>query len=145
MTNDPSNRQEQLFFDGDCGLCHTSVRFVLKRDRHQKFRYAPLSGTTFEPYRARFQSVAHNEAPLPDSIVVATEQGELLLRSDAVVHILSALGGFWAVLGFKLRMVPRPVRDFGYNFVARVRHRLFRKPEDVCPIPPGDQRTLFDP
>jgi len=146
MTQDSPDTQDRLFFDGDCGLSHSSVRFVIKRDRLQKFRYAPLSGLTFEPFRARLQrESAGEEAPLPDSIVVATAKGDLLLRSDAVAYILDSLGGMWRILGFTLRLIPRPIRDFVYDCVAKIRHRLFRTPTDICPIPPGDQRALFDP
>ncbi len=34
-----------VLYDGECGLCHRSVKFLLKRDRHQLW-YAPLQGET---------------------------------------------------------------------------------------------------
>ncbi len=133
-----------LFFDGDCGLCHHSVRFVLRRDAQRRFRFAPLEGETFAPYLERLQSEQQG-APVPDSMIVATPDGRLLLRSDGVVHILRQLGAPWRALGGLLALVPRPVRDLGYRIVARIRHRLFSRPRDVCPIPEGAQRQLFDP
>ncbi|PKN39805.1 MAG: hypothetical protein CVU63_14125, partial [Deltaproteobacteria bacterium HGW-Deltaproteobacteria-20] len=31
-----------VLFDGECGLCHASVRFVVERDDRALFRFAPL-------------------------------------------------------------------------------------------------------
>src|SRR4029077_20098595 len=31
-----------LLYDGECGLCHWIVRFVLARDRHGRFHFAAL-------------------------------------------------------------------------------------------------------
>lgn len=136
--------QNRLFYDGDCGLCHHSVRFVLARDHQRRFRYAPLQGPTFEPFRERAIQ-ANGGRGLPDSIVLVTSDGSVLLRSTAAAHILRTLGGFWGTVGSVLLWTPRPLRDFAYDVVARVRHALFRRPTDICPIPPSGQRELFDP
>jgi predicted DCC family thiol-disulfide oxidoreductase YuxK len=117
------------------------VKFVLKRDRSGKlFRFAPLRGPTFQS-----QVSPDRRAGLPDSIVVLTEEGALLVRSDAFLHILRQLGGGWRNLAALLAVVPRPVRDFAYDFVARIRYRVFGTKEDWCPIVPPDLRARFDP
>ena len=39
---------ELVFYDGDCGLCHRTVRFLLARDPEGSlFLFAPLFGETF--------------------------------------------------------------------------------------------------
>ena len=131
---------EVLFYDGGCGLCHRTVRFVLWADRAERFEFAPLQGSTFrqllpEPV----------QKTLPDSFVLRTSEGRLLVRSDAVLHILSRLGGFWAVLAGLCRLVPRLLRDAVYDFVARIRLRLFAKPDDYCPLVPKELRARFLP
>ena len=132
---------ETVFYDGDCGLCHSSVRFLLRADREGLvFRYAPLQGETF---RARIP--AHARQGLPDSIVVLTADGRLLTRSDGTAHLLRQLGGLWGALGRLLAAVPRPLRDAGYDLVARIRHRLFARPEGVCPVVSPQFRARFDP
>lgn len=130
-----------LFYDGHCALCHGAVKFVLKHDRSGKaFRFAPLQGETFAA------SVREEQrAGMPDSIVVLTADGTLLVRSNAFVHILRRLGGAWAMLADAMRTVPRPVRDAVYDFIARIRYRVFGTREDVCPILPPDLRARFDP
>ena len=129
-----------LFYDGACGLCHHSVRFVVAHDRAGAFRFAPLGGQTF----AAAVPVTER-ATLPDAIVVRRADGAILLRSDATAHILAKLGGRWAVLGALLRAIPRPLRDRLYDFVAANRKRWFVAPGDACPVVPAHLRTRFVP
>jgi len=131
---------ELLFYDGHCALCHHSVKFVLKHDRSgNAFRFAPLQGTTFQS-----RVPASQRARLPDSIVVLTEEGVLLVRSNAFLHILRRLGGCWKFLGGALGLIPRPVRDMVYDFIARIRYRVFGTRDELCPIVPADLRGRFE-
>lgn len=129
-----------VFYDGACGLCHHTVRFAIARDRDgSRFRFAALGGETFRrlvPETAR--------AGLPDSIVVLTPDGRLLTRSAAVVHILERIGGTWRLPAELLNLIPRTIRDLGYNGIARIRHRLFARPTDACPVTPPALRTRFE-
>jgi len=132
---------EILFYDGHCGLCHRTVKFVVKRDRARgAFRFAPLQGETFAKLVPPEQRIG-----LPDSIVVRTREGALLARSDASIYILRRLGGGWRVLAAILRVIPRPVRDAVYDLVARIRYGVFGRRDDLCPIVPADLRARFDP
>ena len=88
---------------------------------------------------------ADRRAGLPDSIIVLTNDGALLARSDAVLHILRRLGGGWKVLAGVLSVVPRGLRDATYDFIARIRYRIFGKRDELCPIVPPDLRARFDP
>lgn len=130
---------ELLFYDGQCGLCHYAVRFVLARDRTgEAFRFAPLESNAFlaavpEPRRKT----------LPDSLVVLTADGALLTRSTAVLHILRRLGGGWGLLAIIAGVVPTVARDWLYDGIARVRSRLFRRPPEVCPLVPQELRERF--
>jgi predicted DCC family thiol-disulfide oxidoreductase YuxK len=129
-----------VFYDGACGLCHRTVRFAIARDPDgSRFRFAALGGETF---RRRVTQPAR--AGLPDSIVVLTPDGSLLTRSGAVIHLLERIGGPWRLLGGLLGLVPRVFRDTGYDAVARVRHWLFRRPAETCPVTPPALRARFD-
>ena len=136
---------DTIYFDGHCGLCHRAVRFVVPRDRDgSRFRFAPLQGLTFAE---RFDAETRNA--LPDSIVVQVggdaRADALLTRSDAALHIMRRLGGVWKLLAGLGRLVPRPLRDWAYDRVASVRHRLFRRPEAACPLMPPELRSRFLP
>lgn len=131
---------ERLFYDGSCALCHGAVRFVLARDEEGRaFRFAPLDSPAFRRLTA-------NEPgrELPDSIVVETEDGRLLTRSQAVWHVLDRLGGPWRVLGRLGRLVPRSLGDLAYDLVARVRYRVFGRKDEACPVIPAALRSRFD-
>jgi predicted DCC family thiol-disulfide oxidoreductase YuxK len=135
------SKTETVFYDGHCGLCHGAVKFVVKHDRSgNAFRFAPLQGATFEARVA-----PELRAGLPDSIIVLTADGVLLARSNAFLHILRRLGGGWAAVGGVLGVIPRPVRDAVYDFIARIRYGVFGRRDDLCPIVPADLRRRFDP
>jgi predicted DCC family thiol-disulfide oxidoreductase YuxK len=131
---------DHVFYDGECGFCHESVRFLARRDRAGAFRYAPLGGPTFLALVP-----AGRRAALPDSLVVRTEDGRVLVRSDAALHCLRRLGGGWRALAALLGAVPRALRDAGYDAFARSRRRWFARPGDACPIPSGALRARLDP
>ena len=136
-----AEKTETLFYDGHCALCHGTVKFVIKRDRTgTTFRFAPLQGETFQALVP-----VEKRAELPDSIVIRTADGSLLARSDAVVRLLERLGGGWRILGAILAAIPRGLRDAVYDFVARIRYRVFGKRDDLCPIVPPALRQRFDP
>lgn len=126
-------------FDGACGLCHRTVRFLVHRDDGSRFQFAPLQGETLRARLAPDQLAA-----LPDSLVVLTE-GRLLLKARAVAHVLRRLGGGWGVIGRALDALPGWLSEGGYDAVARVRHRWFTRPETACPWVPEALRGRFLP
>lgn len=131
---------DHVFYDGDCGFCHGSVRFLAERDRAGAFRFAPLFGPTFE----RLVPASFRAAP-PDTLVVHTADGRVLIQSDAALHCLRRLGGLWRALAALLSLLPRPLRDAAYAAFARHRRRWFGRPQDACPIPSGPLRAKLDP
>lgn len=141
LVGQESEGAEYLFYDGHCGLCHRAVKFVLKHDHSARaFRFAPLQGETLAARVAVERRVG-----LPDSVVVLTRDGTLLVRSAAFLHIWRRLGGVWAVLASVVGVIPPGLRDFVYDFVARVRYRVFGRQDDVCPIVPAELRARFEP
>ncbi|MGH9172791.1 MAG: thiol-disulfide oxidoreductase DCC family protein, partial [Vicinamibacterales bacterium] len=131
---------ERIFYDGVCGLCHRWARFVLAEDRTgETFRLAALQSETFEKHVP-----PEDRENLPDSIIVQTADGRLLVKSTAVLYILARLGGAWRTIAVIGQVIPRVVRDAAYDFVASIRYRLFAKPTDVCPLVPADLRKRFD-
>lgn len=130
----------RVFYDGSCGLCHRFVRMILAEDLTGKtFRFAPLDSAA-----AREAFDERERARLPDSVVVKPAEGATLLRSRGTLHILARLGGLWRLIGGLLRLVPRPALDLAYDFVARIRHRLFARATTACPIVPRHLAARFD-
>ena len=131
---------ETIFYDGHCGVCHALVRWVISEDRAGVFRFAPLGG----PAHLAALDEAERRATT-DSVVVRDTSGRLLTRSAAVLHVAGRLGGLWRLLAALARAIPEPLRDTAYTHFARVRRKLFRTPEDTCPVLPKDLRARFDP
>jgi predicted DCC family thiol-disulfide oxidoreductase YuxK len=130
-----------VLFDGRCGLCDASVRWLIRRDRRRALRFAPLEGESAAGVRSR-----HPELPDADETMVLVENPEtgserVRVRSDAALAILARLGGPWR-LATILRVVPPALRDLGYRFVARRRVRWFGRLE-ACRIPTAEERARF--
>ena len=65
----------------------------------------------------------------------------LLARSDAILYMLTQLGGIWSLAGIG-RVLPRGLRDAVYKIVARNRYRVFGKHES-CMLPDPKYRAKF--
>jgi len=131
-----------LLYDGVCGLCNRLVQFILRRDPEGVFRFASLQSALAAGILARHGADARDL----DTVYVVLNAGQadeqLLPRSDAVIFILQQLGGIWRPAAFVIRLVPRPLRDWGYRLVARNRYRIFGR-YDACPLPSADTRSRF--
>ncbi len=135
----PGGVTDTFFYDGSCGLCHRSVRFALAEDRSgDTFRFATLESAAL----TKLVSAREREA-LPDSVVVVTAAGQVLTKSTAIAYLMARLGGLWRVLSWGLRAIPRAIRDLGYDGVAKIRHRLFQRPPEACPIMPPAYRNRW--
>lgn len=133
---------DTVFYDGGCGLCHGVIRFLLSEDQDgTRFRYAPLNGETHHRDFTMMTSYAPHRAP--DSIAVVSSEGCIFTRWNAVRYLLNRLGGIWRILATVVDVLPHAMLDRAYDLVARIRHRLFPKPSDVCPIVPVELRQRF--
>jgi predicted DCC family thiol-disulfide oxidoreductase YuxK len=131
-----------LLYDGVCGLCDRLVQFVLKRDARGKFRFAALQ-SEFAARVLRRHDVKPEELDTVYMVLDFELSGErLTARSDATICIFRELGGFWGVMAGLMRLVPRALRDWGYNRVARNRYRVFGK-YDACVLPGEKYRERF--
>ena len=105
-----------VHFDGACLMCSRAIRFMAEEDRAVRFRFKPLEGGSEL-----------------DSMRVDLD-GKSYQYSDAVLAILDGLGGHWRVMCLAGRMIPRPLRDGLYRFIAGRRYRWFGK-TDACGLP----------
>ncbi len=131
----------QVFFDGSCGQCHASTRFLLAEDPHgAAFRYAPLDGETYRQLLPK----AFPEGR-PDGMVVLTETGRTHVQYKAVLSLGSALGGLWGALAYVGRFLPAPLRTPTYNLVAKTRTWFLHAPKACHPDLTSGLLKRFDP
>ena len=88
----PSNKAI-VFFDGDCGLCSVSVRFLIKCDSHQHLYFAPLQGVTAQAILP--QQYCESLRTMVYQRVSVDGQPTLLIRSEAVLQALIDTGSAW--------------------------------------------------
>jgi predicted DCC family thiol-disulfide oxidoreductase YuxK len=131
-----------LLYDGLCGLCNGFVNFILRHDADGALRFAPLQGDFAAGVMARHPQLAGVDSLVLVEIDDAGNES-VSVRSEAALRVAARLGGGWRAARV-LRLLPRPLRDFGYDLVARVRYRLFGRHES-CPIPPPEVRARFIP
>ena len=131
LTNKPL-----LLFDGVCNLCNASVQWILKRDHRGEFRFTALQSELGQQLLLR-----HGLASEHFDTVVLVVGEHIFLRSDAPLEIVRRLGGFWRLL-YVFKILPRPLRDALYNFVARNRYRWFGRME-ACMLPRPEWKERF--
>lgn len=132
-----------VIFDGECVLCNRSVRWLLRRDRADRLRFAPSQSPGVFSLLARAGFSASAMPGGPGTILVVRHAGtpseRVLVRSAATVALLASLPAPWPVAAAALWCLPRPVRDVAYRLVARWRHRLGGRLE-TCMLP-GDKES----
>ena len=125
-----------VLFDGVCNLCNGLVRFIIKRDRTRKFKFASLQSEIGQQWLMQF-GLAKNDF---ESFILV--QGDkYYLKSAAALNTLRKLGGIWKAF-YVFILIPRPVRDFMYNLIAKSRYKMFGK-RDVCMIPTPELKERF--
>lgn len=137
----PSPASPILLYDGVCGLCNRLVRFILRHDRADIFRFASLQS----PFAAAILKRHRIPADMNTVYVVLSYQEpieQLLPRSDAVTSVLKHLGRRWAFAANVWNLLPRRIRHGAYDLVARHRYRIFGK-YDTCPLPEPTDRDKF--
>jgi predicted DCC family thiol-disulfide oxidoreductase YuxK len=109
-------------FDGVCNLCQASVQFIIRHDRQGRFKFAPLlTGET--------------------GTVVVEIDGKVYTKSTAALQIARRLDGVWKA-AYIFIIIPRPIRDAMYTYIANRRYRWFGRQEQ-CMVPTADIRVRF--
>jgi predicted DCC family thiol-disulfide oxidoreductase YuxK len=125
-----------MVFDGVCNLCSTSVRLVAAMDRRRSIRFAP----TQSPVGRSLCAQARVDPSDPTTFLFF-DKGEALEASSAMTMLAARLAWPWNGLRW-LRLIPRPLRDALYFWVARNRYRLFGR-RRRCMIPSPALRSRF--
>jgi len=127
-----------VLFDGHCHLCNQSVDFLIRNNARQNLKFASLQSEI-----AQRLMKGHGLQALLERLdsIVFIEKGKVYTHSDAALSIARNLDGIWPLLAVFL-VLPRPLRDVAYRFVARNRYRWFGKSE-TCRMPTPELLRRF--
>ena len=131
-----------ILYDGVCGLCNRLVQFLLKHDKRERLRFASLQ-SEFAATLLNRHGIDPNDLDTVQVVINYARPDERVLnRSDAILCAGEELGMPWNTLATIARIIPRPLRDIVYGFVARNRYSVFGKSE-TCMLPDPTQRHRF--
>lgn len=128
--------QPIIFFDGVCNLCNSSVNYFIKRDKKNILKFASLQSDAAKQILLQF---GVEKVDLKSIIVL--NNNKLYLESSAIIEILKQLGGIYKIFTI-FWIIPKPIRDFLYQIIAKNRYRWFGKKES-CMIPTPELKNKF--
>lgn len=123
-----------VFFDGVCNLCQSSVRHLIKFDKRQWLKFAPLQGQFAK------QNLDPKDLRGMDTILLFDGQ-KVYKKSDAILKLCTVLG-HWHKLLLIGYFIPTFLRDRVYDFIAQNRYRWFGQQEH-CMVPTKDIQDRF--
>lgn len=126
-----------ILFDGVCNLCNSSVLYVIKRDKKNKFMFTPLQGETGKQIIKKFNiDTSHI-----DSIILYNPEKGVYYKSTAALKVASQLGFPTKLMAIFL-IVPNFIRNWVYDFIAKNRYKWYGK-QDACMIPTPELKSKF--
>ncbi len=126
-----------VLFDGVCVLCSGWVKFILARDCAQRFRFASIQGDYGR--RLALRLGLDPADPQTNAVVLG---GRVLFKSDSALGVLGELPGWrWTR---PLRALPRGLRDWVYDRIARNRYGLFGRYDSCVRLSAGDSGRFID-
>ncbi len=123
-------------YDGACALCSGSVQYALKHERDHAIRFVAIQSP-----EGRALAKRYGIDPDDPETFLFVDGGRAWPKSDGVLALVEHLSGPARLLKLG-RVLPRAVRDWLYDRIARNRYRLFGR-KDVCGLPDPAQRHRF--
>ncbi len=125
-----------VIFDGVCNLCNVGVNFIIKRDPNGVFLFAPMQSDISLKLIEKY-----HKSGFDFNTFLLIKNGVCYERTDAILEIVKDLTGYWSIFRI-FRLVPKSIRDYFYNVIAKSRYKIFGK-RDQCMVPTQDIRSRF--
>jgi predicted DCC family thiol-disulfide oxidoreductase YuxK len=125
-----------ILFDGVCNFCNRSINIILDHDQDAHFQFAASQSNAGINLLQQFKLDQKASAS-----VILIDNEKVYTKTDAVIQIATHLKG-WPKLFSLIKFIPKPIRDFAYNLIAKNRYLLFGKRE-TCRIPDESIRHRF--
>lgn len=125
-----------VLFDGVCNLCNRSIQFIIERDQDKTFRFASLQSPVGQTLLKQFNLPTDQF----DSFILV-DKNQYYTQSSAALQVIKRFSGLWK-LGYIGIVIPKRIRDWMYQFVAKNRYRWFGK-RDQCWLPTPELKERF--
>lgn len=125
-----------VFFDGFCNLCNASVRFIIRNDPDGVFAFSSLTSD----YSQKILKNA-DQFNYPTNSILLFDEDKIFDKSTAVLRISRKLKEPWPLF-YVFIVVPKPIRDYLYDLVAKYRYKIFGR-ADSCSIPDTVDKWRF--
>ncbi|XP_042452260.1 uncharacterized protein YuxK-like [Zingiber officinale] len=116
-----------VIYDGVCHLCHRGVKWIIKKDKYKKIKFCCVQSKTAEPY---FRLCSVDRGDVLKRFMFVEGPGAYYEGSTAALKVASYLPFPYSALSAML-ILPAPLRDAAYDYVAKHRYNWFGK-EDEC-------------
>jgi predicted DCC family thiol-disulfide oxidoreductase YuxK len=135
MNQDKTITKPILFFDGSCGLCNRSVKFVLRKEKNEELLFSPL--------QSEFAKKILKEKNVTEGLdtMVLLENDKIYTRSSAALRVSKYLKGLWPLMMMFL-IVPPFIRNSIYNYIAKNRITWFGA-SDYCDMMTPELKKRF--
>lgn len=131
-----SRYERVIVFDGVCNFCNAFVNFVMDRDTREQFKFGTLQSQPGQQLLRQF-----NLSTQDYETFLLVENGQVFTKSTAALKIFRGLQGWWPWL-YAFILIPRPLRDMVYSFIAQHRYQWMGK-SDTCRVPSSKERARF--
>jgi len=130
------SNEHLILFDGICNLCNSSVQYIIKHDEQALFSFASLQSDF-----GKQQLASHGLLPEQLDSIVYIHGNQRYVKSTAALKIAKRLDGPVKFL-YAFIIIPAPIRDIVYNWIARNRYKWFGK-QQHCMLPTSDTKKRF--
>jgi predicted DCC family thiol-disulfide oxidoreductase YuxK len=137
MNSSNTNNPPLFFYDAECGICDATISFFVNHSESHRLHFAPLQSENAKAI------LAENGIVDPDiKAAYFYDQGVVVSKSSAILGGLSCCRSpyRWMTL---FRVIPPFIRDYGYDLVARNRHRISSLRKTQCRVLKPEERSRF--
>jgi predicted DCC family thiol-disulfide oxidoreductase YuxK len=118
-----------IYYDGECGLCHGAVKFILGIDSKNKFHFSPIS------------NLMDNDNEI-DSIILKMND-DTFYEGKAFINIMETIGSHWYYIAQFLKFIPIKILNKIYRWISQNRSKLSSKKQSACPNIPIHLKRRF--
>jgi predicted DCC family thiol-disulfide oxidoreductase YuxK len=125
-----------ILFDGVCNWCNAWVTVTIAHDPDGRFKFGTLQS---EPAQRILRDLDLSATDYQTFLLL--EEGHVYTKSTAALRVIRQLSWWWP-LYYLCVLVPAPLRDVVYDFVARHRYQCMGR-ATTCRVPTQAEGERF--